>query len=436
MSFDIATTAPLSGASPAAAALYSDALAGFQCFIGDPVTTLAQATQDSPRFVMAHMLNAYLMLSGTDAEAVPIAAAAHAAVVGAPMTDREAGHVAAVGAMLQGDLRGAARILEDVAIAWPRDALALQAGQLTDFLLGDSRMLRDRIGRALPAWDRSMPGYHAIQGMLAFGLEETGLYDRAEAAGRLAIELQPRNGWAQHAVAHVMEMQDRREDGVDWMRQDIKRWTHESFFAVHNWWHLALFHLGLGDTAEVLDLYDGPIWGARSTLAFDMVDASALLWRLHLLGVDVGDRWRPLAESWQAASGGQSTYAFNDAHAAMAYAGVGDRAALAALKDAQARAIAGPGDNAGFVGEVGAPVVNGIAAFAEGDWKGAVEALRPVRNRAGRFGGSHAQRDIIDLTLIEAARRGGDTALYNALIAERDAARPLGPKAATLDKVA
>src|SRR5262249_42705803 len=154
--------------------------------------------------------------------------------------------------------------------------------QTLDFLLGDSRMLRDRIGRALPAWSEGMDDYHAILGMHAFGLEETGLYDRAEAAGRRAIELEPRNGWAQHAVAHVLEMQDRRVDGIAWMRADADAWTRDSFFAVHNWWHLSLFHLGLGDVDEVLKLYDGPIWGHRSNMAFDMVDAAALLWRLQL----------------------------------------------------------------------------------------------------------------------------------------------------------
>lgn len=428
MSHDIATPLPLSGASPAAQARYDEALAGFQCFVGDPVTAIRAATDDSPAFVMAHVLYAYLHLTGTDAAGVPIAAISHAAASAAPMNSREAGHVAAVGQMLQGNLREAARILEDVAIAFPRDALALQVGQLIDFLLGDSRMLRDRIGRALPHWDRTMPGYHGVLGQLAFGLEETGLYDRAEAVGREAIWLEPRNGWAQHAVAHVLEMQDRRADGVAWMREDIDRWTHESFFAVHNWWHLSLFHLGQDETAEVIDLYDGPIWGHRSELAFDMVDASALLWRLHLRGVDVGDRWNPLAQGWLAASDGESQYAFNDAHAAMAFVGAGRTDALGALREAQARAMARPGDNAGFLTDVGAPVVAGLAAFGEGDWKGAVAALRPVRNRAGRFGGSHAQRDVIDLTLIEAARRAGDGALLSALEAEREAARPLGPR--------
>lgn len=422
MAFDIATPQRPTGASEAALALYEQTLQGHQCFIGDPIRNLRKAVADSPDFVMAQVFTGYLYASGTDADAMPSALKAYESAVDLPMSDREAGHVAALGKMAHGELAAAARILSDVAAKYPRDALALQIGQLTDFLLGDSRGLRDRIGAALPHWDETMPGYHALLGMHAFGLEETGHYAAAEAAGRKAIELEPRNGWAQHAVAHVMEMQDRREEGVAWMRGDIGRWTEESYFAVHNWWHLALFHLGLGETDEVLALYDDPLWGAKSTLAYDMVDASALLWRLHVMGVDVGDRWEALADAWAPAVV-ESTYAFNDAHAAMAFVGAGRRDAVAALREAQRRAAERPGDNAAAFLAVAEPVVRGLAAYGEGDWRGAVEALQPVRATAHRFGGSHAQRDVIDLTLLDAAKRAGDGGLAAAIEADRAAIR-------------
>src|SRR5258706_14448967 len=133
--------------------------------------------------------------------------------------------------------------------------------------------------------------------------------------------LQPRNGWAHHAVAHVLEMQDRRADGVAWMRADPDAWSRDSFFAVHNWWHVALFHLGLDEDDEVLALYDGPIRGEASTLAFDMGDAAALLWRLHLRGTDVGARWAPLAEAFAGEPRGLS--AFDAVHAMMAFVAAG-----------------------------------------------------------------------------------------------------------------
>jgi len=228
----------LSGASAAAAELYRQALDAYHCYAGEPFPLLQAAVADSPGFVMAHVLMGYMTLVGGNTAIAAIGARAFAAARDLPATDREAGHVAAVGHLLKGEIRAAGRVLEDVSIAHPRDVLALQAGQLTDFLIGDARMLRDRIGRARPAWTPDMPGYHAILGMHAFGLEETALYDRAEAAGREAIALEPRNNWAQHAVAHVLEMQDRRAEGVVWMRHDSATWSHQSFFAIHNWWHL------------------------------------------------------------------------------------------------------------------------------------------------------------------------------------------------------
>lgn len=421
MAFDIATAQRPTGASAAALDLYETVLAGHQCFIGEPVRGLRAALADSPDFVMAHVFLGYLHAAGTDAAPLPVALDCHAKALALPANDREAGHVAALGHMARGEIAAAARVLADVSAAYPRDALALQIGQLLDFLRGDARMLRDRIGAALPHWNETMPGYHAVLGLHAFGLEETGHYAAAEATGRRAIEIEPRNGWAQHAVAHVLEMQNRREAGVAWMREDLARWTGDSYFQVHNWWHLALFHLGLGDTDAALALYDDPIWGDRSELAYNMVDASALLWRLHLMGVDVGDRWSELAARWEPAVA-ESLYAFNDAHAAMAFVGAGRTDAVAALREAQARAIAAGGDNAAFV-QVAEPVVRGLAAFGEGDWRGVLAALRPVRDVAHRFGGSHAQRDVIDLTLVEAARRAGDHGLVAALEADRAAAR-------------
>ena len=410
------------GASDRARDLFDQVLADHLCYVGDPVGRLRAAVKDSPAFTLGHVFLGYLYGSGTDAAANPAARGFHAAAAALAANDREAGHVAALGALVDGRYAEAARLLGDLSERWPHDIMALQMGQQLDFLTGDRVTLRDRIGKARRRWTADMPGYHAVLGLHAFGLEEMGDYAAAEAAGRQAIDLEPRNSWAQHAVAHVLEMQDRREDGVAWMRGDVDRWTRDSYFAVHNWWHLALFQLGLGDTAGVLELFDGPIWGAGSDLAFDMVDASALLWRLHLRGVDVGDRWTALADGWAAALG-ESTYAFNDAHAAMSFAATGRRDDLAALLAAQDRAMAVPGDNAEMVRLVGRPLVEGFAAYAEGDWRGTMAALERTRGVDNRFGGSHAQRDIIDLTLISAAEKAGDLSAAEGYRAVRAAKR-------------
>jgi hypothetical protein len=367
------------------------------------------------------VLRAYLHLLGTEPDGLPVARESQRRAQSLPMNAREAMHLAAVGHLLQGRWRAAGRVLEDLSIEWPLDGLALQVGHQIDFFTGDSRLLHDRIARALPAWSATMPAYHAVLGMLAFGLEETGRYASAERLGRQCVELQPRDAWGQHAVAHVLEMQGRRAEGVAWMRDNQPAWSEDNFFAVHNWWHLALFHLGLEQIDETLALLDGPIAGGASALVLDMIDASALMWRLQLRGQDLGSRWQPLAERWRpVADSGQ--YAFNDLHAMMAFACSGDADGADSLAQAQARALRSDADNAAFTRDVGQAATQAIRAFGEGRYADAVELLRPVRSQAHRFGGSHAQRDVLEQTLIEAARRAGQTALWQALRHERASA--------------
>ncbi|RNJ44663.1 peptidylprolyl isomerase [Mesorhizobium erdmanii] len=414
-----------SGATETGFTPYSQAVRELLCFIGDPVASVDRAILADPGFVMAHVFKGYLFGLATERDATAVARACHEAALPLAATTREEAHVLALGHLANGRWHDAARILEDVAIETPLDALALQVGHQIDFFTGNARMLRDRIARALPSWQSGMPGYHAILGMQAFGLEEMGDYTRAERLGRTAVEIEPRDGWAQHAVAHVMEMQSRQRDGIVWMRANPEAWTKESFLQVHNWWHLALFHYDLGEIDQVLALYDGPIYGAPSAMALNMVDASALLWRLHLGGIDVGDRWAALAANWPKA--GVGDYAFNDAHAMMAFVGAGLDGPALALLEAQREAMHGSGDNAAFTRDVGHPLTLAIKAFGEANYTEAVQLIRPIRAIANRFGGSHAQRDVIDLTLIEAALRAGDRALAGALTAERSMARPDSP---------
>lgn len=397
---------------------YRRALRQFQCYIEDPVASIDAAIAARPDFVMAHVFKAYLFLIGTEPEAIAPAREFHAAAARLPANARERGHIEAVGHLLAGHWHRAGRALEDIAIDYPTDIVALQIGHLVDFYVGNSRMLRDRIARALPSWSKAMPGYHAVLGMHAFGLEETADYARAEAQGRTAVELEPRDGWAQHAVAHVMEMQCRQADGIAWMRADPAAWSTDSFFKVHLWWHLALYHLELGEIDEVLALFDGPIYSERSTVVLNMIDYSALLWRLHLRGIDVGQRWETVADDWRpfARAG---NYVFNDVHAAMAFVGARRPDAIDEVLDAQQKAMQGADDNVAFTREVGHPLTLAIKAYGEGRYDETVRLIRPVREIAHRFGGSHAQRDVIDLTLIEAALRSGQRTLAAALCAER-----------------
>lgn len=423
------------GATAAGLVHFENAAHQFRCYIGDPVATVDAAIAEAPQMAMAHVLKAYLFLLGTEPAGLPVARDCHAAAEQAAGTAREHGHVEAVRLLLAGRWRDAGRVLEDVSVACPRDALALQAGHQIDFFRGDSRMLRDRIARALPAWSKSIPGYHALLGMHAFGLEETGDYAQAEKQGRRAVELERRDTWAWHAVAHAYEMRNQPQEGLAWMHSDTEAWAQDSFLAVHNWWHTAVYQLELGAADQALQLFDGPVYGDRSTVVLNMIDASALLWRLMLRGLDVGQRFEAVAAHW-APLAGAGMYAFNDLHAMMAFVGAGRRKEQQAVLTAQRAVLAGEltvaADNLEFTREVGHPATRAIQAFGQGRYAECVELLRPIRHAAHRFGGSHAQRDLLDQTLIEASRRAGRDALTTALVNERIALRPRTPLASLL----
>jgi hypothetical protein len=231
-----------------------------------------------------------------------------------------------------------------------------------------------------------------------------------------------------HALVHVLEMRGRHEQGAVLIERTAPDWHQGSFFAYHLWWHLALFRLEDGDFASALKLYDERIRNTRTNAALELVDATALLWRLRLRGVDVGARFASVADSWQAL-GDRGYYAFNDVHALMSYYADGRVDVAARQIAALTAASAGSDTNATMSRDVGVPLARAFNAFEQGEYGLAQELLSRVRPIAQRFGGSHAQRDLINLTLIEAALRGGDRAIALALAAERLALKPESPLA-------
>lgn len=179
----------------------------------------------------------------------------------------------------------------------------------------------------------------------------------------------------------------------------------------------------------MLRLYDSQIRGGRSAVVLDMIDASAMLWRLHLRGVEIGQaRWDEIAETWAPLSH-DGLYAFNDVHGLVSFLGAGRRDLVEQQMATLHRTARGQGSNAAMAAQVGLPVAEALLAFSDGRYRQTISWLRPVRSIAHRFGGSHAQRDLLDLTLIEAAHRAGDTALVRALAAERLRAKPKSPLA-------
>jgi tetratricopeptide (TPR) repeat protein len=306
--------------------------------------------------------------------------------------------------------------------------MAIQSAHLMDFFRGDSLNLRNRVTRVLPHWTPSVPGYSYILGMHAFGLEECNQYPEAEQTGRRALEIQPRDGWAVHAVTHVMEMQGRIQDGIEWLESRTSDWAPDNSFAFHNWWHLALFCLDQGAYDKVLSLYDTQLHATPPDFALQLLDATSLLWRLQLDGAGIGSRAHAVAENWASRLDTErGFYSFNDMHAMMAFVLAGkEMEAKRLLQHLEWAANQGSGINRTMTRDVGLPVCRAIQAFGQKRYEEAASLIQSVRDTANRFGGSHAQRDVLTLTLIEAAIRSGQSRLAQHYIAERTVLKPAG----------
>ena len=285
-----------------------------------------------------------------------------------------------------------------------------------DFYRGDALNLRNRVSRVLPHWDASVPGYSYVLGMHAFGLEEMNQYPEAEATALRALALQPKDGWAVHAAVHVMEMQGRIDEGIAFLSSREADWAPDNAFAFHNFWHLALFCM---DGAR----YERRARAVRSPRASRAGGVPPVARRCDGApvaaaprGVDVGDRFDARRRRLGGAARREAGfYAFNDVHAAMAFAMAGRDDATARACRAHGRGAARAGRQRGDDARGRPSARRGLAAFARGRYADAIAAIEPVRDTAHRFGGSHAQRDLLTLTLIEAAIRGGDSVACAAL---------------------
>lgn len=423
-------------ASTAARDSAERALWRMMSFYDVPLADLDAAIEADNGWAMPHVMKAGFLLSLTEPSMVAQAAThltAARARIGS-CTPRERVHLEAMQQLLEGRWAAACRSWDELLIEYPRDALALQWAQLWDFYRGDTAGLRQRPARALPQWDEADPLYAYVLALYAFGLEENNLYPQAEDMGRRALAANPRVPWAVHAVAHVMEMQGRFEEGSTWLRHQQAAWAEGNGFACHLWWHKALFRLEALDVAGVLRLVDKYLSGDVLQVTLQRVDASALLWRLHLLGHDVGAAFRELLAGWAVDDGQAGYYAFNDVHLLLAMIGSGElvRADAWLARCAERAMSADDARRANHVmaREVGLPLMRGLMIYARGDGDGAAELLYAARASAQRFGGSHAQRDLIDQTLLAASVQGSahvKATLGRALINERMLAKPMTP---------
>jgi len=240
----------ISTSSAEAGAAMERALSSFLKFRLDVREHLSRCLAADPEFGLAHCLKGYFaMLLYKQTSVAPAAQSAQTArTLVATATAREQAYVEALEAWVEGDLDRTLATWETILADYPTDALALRLAHLKYFWLGRPRDMVASVERVVPRWDR-------------------GDYVTAEAAGRAAVALDPADLWATHAVAHIMEMQDRHDEGIAWLGELEPHWAGGNNLLHHLWWHRALFHLERREFEQVLDLYDRRFRDLNSPLA-------------------------------------------------------------------------------------------------------------------------------------------------------------------------
>src|SRR4051794_4575880 len=405
-----------------AVAAYEDAVLGIASHRPTATPALQLAVAADPDFTAAHALKglAAVILAREELLAPARAAlaeaeAAHAAHGGC--TNSERALISALGEAVDGRVTAAADLVDRHLAAQPCDLLAIKLSHGLRFMRGDSTGMLAATSSVLPAWDPSMPGYGFLQGCHAFGLEECGQLGAAELAGHMALEHEPADAWAVHAVSHVHETQGLNKHGVSWLEGARPVWSRCNNLSFHMAWHLALLHVEQQRDDQALDIYDAEVRPQPTDDFRDMANAVSLLWRLHQEGVDVGHRWDELRDIARHRRD-DTTLMFASLHYLMALVATGETAAAHELLAAvAARGVSGHGDQARVAAEVGLGLAKAILGIA--DRRTGRMALDQLAKATPQLGGSHIQRDVFVRTLALLAADQGDRAAVARILAQR-----------------
>ncbi|MFZ1952711.1 MAG: tetratricopeptide repeat protein [Pseudolabrys sp.] len=409
---------PLSTASAKAAAAYDHLIAGYLTQRADTPARLTALLEADPDFALAHCMKGYFAMLAFKQAVVPVAVqeARTAESLAAGATPRERTHIAALTAWAEGELDRTLALWESILRTHPHDVVAFRLAHFVNFWLGRPQDMVASVERLMPAWSEDIPGFATILACHSFAHEEAGNYLAAEPSGRRSIELDPGDLWAAHAVAHVLEMQGRRSEGIQWLTTLAPNWEGSHNLQHHLWWHCALIKLEHGDHAAVLELYDtrfrnlaAPLTVASPDVYIDVQNAASMLFRLQRLGVDVGDRWEELADKAEARIG-DCLSAFTLPHWLMALTATGRTTAAERMIDAMRAFAKGRGTVPPIVRDYVLPIAEAQLAHAAGRHAEAVALMRPVIGGMYRLGGSHTQQDVLEQLFVDAALKAGSTA--------------------------
>ncbi|WP_170338180.1 tetratricopeptide repeat protein [Ruegeria arenilitoris] len=412
---------------PDSAEAWNGVLLGFMAHAAVTPQHLGKVLELEPGFALGHAIKGLFMVLLGRREMMEVAhqaaAAAKSAAAEQPISARETLYVEALDHWLAGQPTRAVQTFEAILRTHPEDTLAMKLSHATRFVLGDSAGMRRSIERVLPAYAPDHPGRGYLLGCHSFALEETGAYEKAEIAGRQALWMVSDDAWGLHAVAHVHEMTGNAQSGLDWLAGREAAWSHCNNFRYHVWWHKALMHLDLGQIDQVLDLYDHEIRQDKTDDYRDISNATSLLSRLELEGVDIGTRWEELADL-SAARTEDGCLIFADLHYLLALTGDNRPDSTAKLlarihKDSQQPAT----DTARRMADPGLAAAIGLEAFGKGDYLQAFEHLANARNSMQLAGGSHAQRDVFERITIDSGLRAGRLDDVERILDDRKAKR-------------
>ncbi|MEL6437463.1 MAG: tetratricopeptide repeat protein, partial [Pseudomonadota bacterium] len=383
MQFDICRS-PISLTSPNALNHWDQMVLAFLAHGSQAPVHLKNLLDAAPDFAMAHAAKSLFSMMMGRRELVEVAAAASADaqryLLAGGATRREHLWCEAAAAWINGRPTVAINRLEEAMQRNPADTLTLKVVHAIRFILGDNFGMRHSVEAVIDAhgMDHPLRGY--ALGCHAFALEETGCYDEAERVGLDALHFATDDAWGLHAVAHVYDMTHRPRAGIAVIESNGCAWAHCNNFRFHVWWHKALLHLDEGEYDVVLNLYDEKIRAEKTDDYRDFSNASSLLMRLELEGVDVGDRWTELADLAETRSD-DGCLVFADLHYMLALIGDDRDDAAARMTSRIARDAGGLGEMAAVTRDPGQAAAQGLTAFGEARFGDAFQMLNAARPR-------------------------------------------------------
>ncbi len=385
------------------------------------------ALEDDEGFALAHAGLVYTaMLRGNPGEAREAASAAKALAAGT--SRREEQLIECLALWANGKGPQALALIRQHLEEFPRDMLMARVAQRL-YLQGCSSAgagVSNYPQELFALMKRLAPEYGddwAFQGQYAFAHHENGLLDDALQLAERSLEQRPTNAVACHSVTHVYFERGDASGGSDFLAEWLTGFDNRAAYHVHLSWHLALFELAMGHYERALDLYEVDIRpSVIAKSATSLSDSASLMWRLKMYGdAAPTDRWEEVRD--QAAPAAQRPGpAFRDSHAALALAASGDDESLGRMIDGL-RALADKGDK--LASEVTLPLAQGINAFIHAEYGEAVRFMEPLfgqdasYDQLARIGGSHAQREVFEDTMLGAFLRAGQFDKGEVLLSQR-----------------